>query len=89
MKVMQSTLGYVTHPLQKIRLENLWYILLYGEKVPLLLYCQKVKTVNCLSSKTKKEVCDNIFKGKHLFKLPRSILEKKAGSDISKRALYF
>ena len=47
---------------------------------------------NCklsLSSKTKKEVCDNIFKGKHLFKLPRSILEKKAGSDISKRALYF
>ena len=47
---------------------------------------------NCklsLSSKTKKEVCDDILNGKHLFKLPRSILEKKAGSDILKRALYF
>ena len=35
---------------------------------------------NCklsLSCKTKKEVCDNIFNVKHLFKLPRSILEKK------------
>ena len=69
--------------------KSMIYPVVWGESFIVTILSESENCKLSLSSKTKKEVCDNIFKGKHLFQLPRSILEKKAGSDILKRTVYF